>query len=246
MQVLAHNRIERVDGPVRRQVEDALREAIVAGRFAQGERLVEARLCTRLGVSRPIVREALRQLVAEGLVVIVPHHGARVASITVADARQIYAVRAPLEGLAGSGFAVHAGARARRQLSAAVDDLAHAAARRAGARRLLAIKQRFYAVLLEHCGNRIVCETLERLNNRIGPLRALSLSRPGRLPQTVGELRRILDAIEARDPAAAQEACVRHVERAAEHALRALEARDRRSADADDQDTGMQQEEQSR
>lgn len=225
MQGLDEAQIERIDAPVRRQVENRIRDAIVSGRFAPGERLVESRLCERLNVSRPIIREALRQLVAEGLVVIVPHHGARVASITAEEARQIYEVRKQLEGLAGQGFAKHASAAAVAQLRAIVVELERAADGRAGGRSILEIKQRFYAVLLGHCGNEIVCETLERLNNRVSQLRALSLSQPKRLPQTLRELKGIVKAIEARDADAAFQACAAHVERAARHALKALEAR---------------------
>lgn len=225
MQGLNEAQIERIDAPVRRQVESRIRDAIVNGRFAPGERLVEARLCGRLNVSRPIIREALRQLVAEGLVVIVPHHGARVASITAEEARQIYEVRKQLEGLAGRGFAKHASAAAVAELRAIVAELERATGGRAGGRLILEIKQRFYAVLLGHCGNEIVRETLERLNNRVSQLRALSLSQPKRLPQTLRELKGIVRAIEARDADAAFEACAAHVEQAARHALKALETR---------------------
>lgn len=214
--------IERVDAPVRRQVEDRLREAIVEGRCAPGERLVESQLCERLGVSRPLIREALRQLVAEGLVVIEPHHGARVASITVEEAKQIYKVRAQLEGLAGQEFAQHADATAIEELRTIVAELEQVVGNQASGQSILVIKQRFYAVMLAHCGNEIVRETLERLNNRISQLRALSLSRPGRFPKTLQEMKRILRAIEARDSSAAFEACARHVDKAAKHALEAL------------------------
>lgn len=225
MQALNEAQIERIDAPVRRQVEDRVREAIVNGRFAPGERLVESRLCEHLNVSRPIIREALRQLVAEGLVVIVPHRGARVASITAEEARQIYEVRKQLEGLAGQGFAKHASAAAIAELRAVIVELERAADGPASGHSILEIKQRFYAVMLAHCGNEIVRETLGRLNNRVSQLRALSLSQPKRLPQTLRELKGIVKAIEARDAAAAFEACARHVERAAKHALKALKAR---------------------
>src|SRR5690349_13762377 len=102
MQVVRHA------ATLRLQVEEKLRNAIAAGRFKPGERLVERDLCARLDVSRALIREALRQLEAEGLIVAVPHRGPVVASITVEEARQIYAVRALLEGFAGRGFVGHA------------------------------------------------------------------------------------------------------------------------------------------
>lgn len=236
MDALSAIEIERVDAPVRRQVEGALRQAIVGGRFAPGQRLIESQLCKSLRVSRPIVREALRQLVAEGLVVIVPHHGARVASITADEARQIYEVRAYLEALAGQGFVRHADSSATKQLRLIVAELEQAVAAQARGQSLLAIKRRFYAVLLEHCGNGIVSETLERLNNRISQLRALSLSQPGRPQQTLQEIKRILKAIDAHDSDAAFRACALHVEQAAEYVMKALKAREGRD-DSYDYDT---------
>lgn len=218
------DQIERVDAPIRRQVEESVRRAIVDGRFKPGERLVESQLCRRLGVSRPIVREALRQLVAEELVVIVPHHGARVASVSADEARQIYEVRAELEGLAGRGFALHADDSALLELKTVVTELERACSASGGASSVLATKQRFYDILLTHCGNTVVREMFQRLNNRIGLLRSLSLSQKGRLPETVAEIKRLVDALERRDPEAAREACITHVQQAAANALRALRA----------------------
>lgn len=68
--------------PLREVVFEALRDAIVHGEFEPGERLLEVALAKRLGVSRTPVREAIRMLELEGLVVMVPRKGAEVARIT--------------------------------------------------------------------------------------------------------------------------------------------------------------------
>ena len=86
-------RVGPIAAPVRSQTVGNLRDAILAGRFAPGERLVEAELCRLLGVSRPSIREALRQLEAERLVVITPFKGPAVARIEWPEAEQIYEVR---------------------------------------------------------------------------------------------------------------------------------------------------------
>ena len=69
--------------PLRDVVFNTLRQAILTGEFLPGERLMEVTLADRLGVSRPPVREAIRKLELEGLVIMVPRRGAQVASITV-------------------------------------------------------------------------------------------------------------------------------------------------------------------
>jgi GntR family transcriptional regulator, trigonelline degradation regulator len=209
--------------PVRRQVEDRLREAIQKGVFKPDTRLVERDLCTRLGVSRTSLREALRQLEAEGLVLLLPNRGPVVASLSVDDARQIYELRALLEGFAGEAFAVHASDAQRRKLEACVDAL-HAAVHAGRYVDLIDIKEAFYAILLEGAGNAFVAETLKRLNNRIRRLRATSLSDPGRPKQTSAEIDRLMQAIRKRDGALARQRCVEHVQKAAKAAIGVLES----------------------
>ena len=89
---------------LRSQVEDSLRQAIVSSHLKAGEKLIERELCEMLGVSRPSLREALRRLEAEKLIVIVPHRGPEVAAITLQEARDLYALRRMLERFAAHEF----------------------------------------------------------------------------------------------------------------------------------------------
>jgi len=82
------------------EILEQLRKSIVAGSFRPGERLNEASLCEQFGVSRAPVREALKQLVAEGLLVKIPHKGCFVVELTAKDIREIYSLRHALEILA--------------------------------------------------------------------------------------------------------------------------------------------------
>lgn len=222
MDVLSSKKLQRVDAPIRHQVEDMLRTAIVRGRFKPGMRLIESRLCASLEVSRPVVREALRQLVAEKLVVMIPNRGARVATVTVDEARQIYEVRAQLEGLAGRGFAIHADVGALESLKAMAEELEQAVLHGAEANAILGIKERFYDILLDNCGNRVVCESFQALNNRIAVLRALSVSRPGRGKVMMAEINLLVGSLERRDQDSAFDLCVAHVESAAENSIAAI------------------------
>lgn len=86
--------------PLRDVVFNTLRQAIITGEFAPGERLMEIALANRLGVSRTPVREAIRKLELEGLVVMIPRKGAEVAKITEKDLRDVLEVRSSLEELA--------------------------------------------------------------------------------------------------------------------------------------------------
>ena len=91
--------------PLRDVVFKTLREAILKGNLAPGERLMEIQLANQLGVSRTPIREAIRKLELEGLVIMIPRRGAEVARITEKDLRDVLEVRASLEELAiGSGL----------------------------------------------------------------------------------------------------------------------------------------------
>ena len=85
--------------PLRDVVFNTLRQAIITGEFAPGERLMEIALANRLGVSRTPVREAIRKLELEGLVKIIPNKGAYVTGITPKDVQDIYMIRSMWEGM---------------------------------------------------------------------------------------------------------------------------------------------------
>ncbi len=85
--------------PLREVVFQTLRNAIIQGEFQPGERLMEITLANKLGVSRTPVREAIRMLELEGLVVMIPRKGAEVANITVRDLKDALEVRMALEAL---------------------------------------------------------------------------------------------------------------------------------------------------
>ena len=85
--------------PLAKLVVDSIRNRILTGKYAPGERLVEAHLSAELGVSRMPVREALRVLAADGFVIIEPRRGASVALYTPEQIREFVEVRATLEGL---------------------------------------------------------------------------------------------------------------------------------------------------
>src|SRR4029077_6119524 len=87
-------------------VTDALRAAIITGEFAPNQRLVEIDLCERFGTSRFILRAALQELAAQGLVEFQRNRGARVRDVSPAEAIEITEVRIRLEGLVAARAAM--------------------------------------------------------------------------------------------------------------------------------------------
>jgi GntR family transcriptional regulator, trigonelline degradation regulator len=207
-------KIAPVAAPLRQQVVELMRAAITNGSFKPGDRLIERELCEATKVSRTSVREALRQLEAEGYVEARPNRGIFVASLTPEEAADIYAVRAVLEGTAGQLFAERATDAQRHRLQKIFDDIA-AAAEAKSPQRMLASKVKFYDLLLDGAGNEVLRQMLGNLHGRVMLLRSLSLGQTGRLSETLGEMRAVMDAIERRDGPAAFEACANHVSSAA-------------------------------
>jgi len=203
-------RIAPIAAPIRSQVVKTLRTAITSGRFSPGQRLVERDLCHLLGVSRPSVREALRELESEGLVNTIPFRGPLVTTLTAEDARSIYEVRGVLEALAARLFAEKASPEQIRELSDTVDQLESVYATQ-DVEQILVAKKAFYDVLLDGSQNVIIPSLLRTMNARITQLRRVSLSNTKRLPGSIKEIRAVLKAIRNRDPEAAFQASMRHV-----------------------------------
>lgn len=213
-------KVAREETSLRQRATQALRTAILDGVLAPGQKLSERELCESLEVSRSCVRESLQHLQAEGLITIIPHRGPEVTSISPQEVRDIYEVRASLESLAAQGFALDATDEQRRALRAKLAELGQVAADRAA---MLVVKNQFYDILIEGCGNKVAGQMLRQLNNRVTVLRRISMAQPGRLANTLKELDAIVTAIERRDGETAARLSREHVRKAAENVLRSME-----------------------
>jgi DNA-binding GntR family transcriptional regulator len=212
--------VTHVAAPLRQQVVEVLREAIVEMRFQPGQRLIERELVEQTGVSRTSIREALRELAAEGLVTTIPNRGVVVATPSRQEAEELYEIRALLEGMAARQFVERASDAEVRALRRAYERIQRATTTGKG---LLASKNGFYRVLFEGAGNPTVQLVLSGLHARVTVLRATSLSEVDRPAQSAEEVRAIVEAVEARDGPAAARAMTEHVHEAAMVVLRRLD-----------------------
>lgn len=208
-------RVDRPAATLRHNVTEAIRNAIAVGRYKFGDRMPERDLCEMTGVSRTLVREALRQLESEGLVVVVPHKGPEVATITKDQAAGIYQVREVLEGLAAQLFAENALERDHAALQAAFAEVRRAYTDGDVLVRLAA-KNKFYDQLVVGSKNEALGSALHMLNARAMLLRGRSLSMPSRSAGSLAELADIVEALGARDGAKAKALAVQHVRNAAQ------------------------------
>jgi DNA-binding GntR family transcriptional regulator len=214
-------KIEHPPQTLREIVHARMRGAILSGRFKSGERLVERTLCDQLGVSRSVVREAIRYLEAEGLVESLPNKGPMVARMDWAQAAQIYEIRMLLEQSAASACATMADAKVKADLeqamlalnsaSAAFDDIP-----------MVEATSRFYEIIFTAAGHQIAWEIVQRLNGRISRLRALTIASSDRHVSGPARMARICAAIIANDATAASAAVRDHLTEAAQIAQRLL------------------------
>jgi DNA-binding GntR family transcriptional regulator len=216
--------IHREVAPLRTQVIDALRQAILAAEYAPGDRLRERELCERWEVSRNVVREALRHLEADGLVTVIANRGPIVATLTRQDAEALYEARAALEAMAGRLFAERATPQQMTALRGSLRAVETAFAREDDVVGWIASKDAFYALLLECCGNTVIADLLRTIQQRVRLLRGVSLHHRGRREESVRELREVVEAIVARDGERARGLLELHVERAGRAAFDRLSA----------------------
>lgn len=215
-------RIEHAPATLRELAVDRIRQAIISGRFAGGDRLVERTLCDQLGVSRSVVREAIRYLEAEGLVEVQARSGPVVAKLDWARARQVYDIRRLLEADAAAACARIANARIKERLRKALGNL-DAAFSEASPGQVYEATTRFYETIFASAGKDIAWEVVQRLNGRISRLRALTLATTNRRISGPAHMARICDAICKNDVAAAAKAVSDHLTDASEIARVLLE-----------------------
>lgn len=214
-------KVDRSAKTLRELTLEKMREAIGSGHFKPGERLVERALCEQLDVSRSIVREVLRHLETEGLVESGSQQGPVVASLTAGQAAQIYEIRALLEGHAARVFAEKASPAAMQRL-VGLNSAIQAAFGQQDFREVMVRTTAFYEALFQEAGLSMAWDVVQSLNARINRLRAMTISSAGRAAEASAEMAAIVDALQKRDPQAAQQASEAHVRRVAQIAAERL------------------------
>lgn len=217
--------IRRSAAPLRHQVLDYLRQAIISGRLAPGSRLVERELIEMMDVSRTVIREALRQLESEGLVATIANKGPVVRNLSASEAKDLYAIREVLVGLAARLFVVNAKPNQIESLRLALDEVTRCYTAGDPAK-IIEAKNSFYDALVMGAGSESLSSMLSILHARISRWRALGLTHPKRSPkrsrESVNSLRAMFAAIKARKPSQAEQLAREETAQAAAEVMRLL------------------------
>ena len=203
---------------------DAIRDGILTGRHAPGQRLIADDLARELGVSRMPVREALHRLEVAGLVAITPHRGAVVSDLSENECVEIYHIRAVLEGLATRLATPHLSESDHARLAALLETM-EAGVKTEDPERVLTVNREFHTLIWSAAGAPRLRELLENLYDTSQRLRNVSLLIPGRLEQITQEHRLIAEALARRDPVAAERHANEHYEGTARRLLSSIDKR---------------------
>lgn len=197
--------------PLRDVVFQTLRQAILKGELQPGERLMEIKLAEMLGVSRTPIREAIRKLELEGLVVMIPRKGAAVANITEKDTKDVLEVRRTLEM-----FAVEVACdRITSEQLAALKEAAKAFEDSKGSMDLIRIAEtdmKFHEIIYEATHNERLMQMLSNLLENMYRYRIEYLKDPNYYDSLVREHQEILSAIEAGDKERARTCMRAHID----------------------------------
>ena len=190
-----------------RALHQKILDAIDAGEFRPGARLLETDLAARFGVSRTPIREALRRLETQGVVAHEPRKGAVVASLDYDQLGELYAVREVMEGLAARLAARHASLAEIQLLRDMIAEDEQISDPRAQSQ----ANKRFHRQLHLCSHNRYLIQTLDPVRRSLALLGNTTFTAKGRIAASNAEHKIIVDAIEARDEATAEDAARRHI-----------------------------------
>jgi DNA-binding GntR family transcriptional regulator len=191
-----------------------LEEAILQGKIKQGDRLIEEELSKLLGVSRVPIREALRMMEKDGLIVIIPRKGAIVNSISREDIAEIYEVAIVLEGLAVQLFCERATDEEVGKLRNIYEKMT-AQMKNNNLMQYRKLNREFHETLVTGSRNKVLIDIYRKLRRQISWFQNITMSLPNMTEIWLQEHKDILDALQKKDPAAAGKAATEHIKRAA-------------------------------
>ena len=211
------------DGPQGNGAYRQLLDEISRGELLPGARLRETELAERLGVSRTPIREAIRQMEADGLVAHVPRQGATIRVLDYTEVMELYEMRAVLEGTAARLAARSASDIELDELSAINAEFAAAS----DPQRAYELNRQFHMTLLDAAKNRYLVKSVNALQKTLLILGPTTLIEPVRATNAVTEHEVVLTALRDRDGVRAETAMRAHIEAAHRVRLRALRWRER-------------------
>ncbi|HYE81398.1 MAG TPA: GntR family transcriptional regulator [Clostridia bacterium] len=205
--------------PLREVVFESVRGAILSGILKPGERLMEVQLAEKLGVSRTPIREAIRKLELEGLVIMLPRKGAYVADLSIKDITDVLEIRAALEGLA-SGLA------ALRMTEDEIEELKLTAQHFSQAIEaddfdgIVQMDIEFHDRIFRSTRNEKLLQITNNLREQVQRFRIMYINKSNKSKELAKEHFEIAEAISKRDMDKAEKIAIKHIENAEKYILK--------------------------
>jgi len=191
---------------LRESIVDFLKEAIIKGHLRPGERIPEPELAERFGVSRTPIREAFRQLESDGFLTVIPRKGAVVSPITDKDVREFYAIKSLLEGFAArSACADNNFSNSEIKKMEGLNMQMSRLAEKGDYKGFFKLDNQFHDIFWKACGNDKLYSLFNNLVQQFERFRITSLSRQGRMKNSVKQHDDIIGAFKKRDAALVDE-----------------------------------------
>ena len=196
-----------------------LKDGIISGTLPPETRLIELSIAADFGVSRTPVREALKRLAAENLVLADPSRGMVVHAPDASEIDDVFVMREALDGLAARLAAHRVTPSELSRLRLIVESMQDAIDNDRRNQIILA-NQRFHDVIYAAAGNRMLTRVARDLRDYVRRFSTLPFASPDRVVHVLTEHQAILEALERHDPAAAQRASDDHLSKAREYLVR--------------------------
>lgn len=198
-----------------------LKARIIKGDLKPGEKLLENKIAEQLGVSRTPVREALRELSAEGFVEISPNQAKIVSAVTFDEIWDLLQIRGVLEGLGANIAAKKINPEKIEKFNKIIDQMKHYTANNLVSEKIILNFTRldieFHDLILNICGNKWLIQMHNNLKNHINRFRVRSFSVPGTFSKSLNEHCKILDAIKKGESEVAEKLSKIHMIKAFEN-----------------------------
>lgn len=191
------------------RVSKEIEEAVLSGQFKPRERLIEMDLISRFGVSRTVIREALKGLEAKGLIRTTPYRGAVVADLTVEEIEEIYFIRAELEKIAARLVLKHITQREIQNLKKVSKEVERHL--RQKTHQMIEMDSEFHRMIFRACRNNYLYDMIDFLRTKAHIVRFNAWSLPNRIEQSIVEHREMIKAIENRDLSQLEKLIVKHL-----------------------------------
>jgi len=191
------------------RVVQEMEAAILSGALKPRERLVEMDLISRYGVSRTVIREALKRLESRGLIRTAPFRGAAVADLTVEEIEELYFARAAIEKTAAGLVLDHIRPEEVQRLKTLLRDLESHLRRKTP--QMIEKDLEFHRAVYQTCRNRYLCEVIDFLRTKAHIVGYNAWSLPQRIEQSILEHREILRAIEEGHRPRLEKLVVKHI-----------------------------------